>query len=339
MKWKLAGVLAVLAFETNVPPADACGIKLVIKTSTPHKAVARSSNPSHLLLLGTPPHRLERELSAAGHDVEVEPNAAAAKRTSYAVVIVDEKQADETRAKFTGAVVIVRSGDVTADIASIEGQVARKPVRTDESRPLVAARADRKPVAAGPAVPSHPIVAAKPPEVTAPSPVPTPAPAATPTPAPTPAPTPPRTPAVVATVQPPPVEHPAPVPPREPVVKQPKTVAVVAVAPKPAGAFHDELYFGVGSATIGRKVALDRAARWLTDSASIQVVIEGYADPTGTHEANQALGQSRAESVRDYLVAAGIDATRLEVISYGDTRLKYSHNDSRNRRVAIVPKP
>src|SRR5882757_9143059 len=100
MKWKLAGVLAVLAFEANVPPADACGIKLVIKTATPHKAIARSSNPSHLLLLGTPPHRLERELSAAGHDVEVAPNVSGAKRTSYAVVVVDPKEADESRAKF-----------------------------------------------------------------------------------------------------------------------------------------------------------------------------------------------------------------------------------------------
>ncbi|MBC7975954.1 MAG: hypothetical protein H7138_13365, partial [Myxococcales bacterium] len=132
-----------------MPPADACGIKLVIKTSTPRKSVARSSNPSHLLLLGTPPHRLERELSAAGHDVEVAPNLGAAKRSSYAVVVADPKEADESRSKFPGAVVLVRSGDVGADIVAVEGQVARKPVRTDESRQVVAARSGRRPVAAG----------------------------------------------------------------------------------------------------------------------------------------------------------------------------------------------
>jgi hypothetical protein len=98
MKWYFAGVLAVFLVDVHAVPADACGIKLVIKTQTPRKAVARSSNPSHLLLLGTPPHRLERELSAAGHDVEVEPTVAAAKLSSYAVVVVDAKQVDDARA-------------------------------------------------------------------------------------------------------------------------------------------------------------------------------------------------------------------------------------------------
>jgi peptidoglycan-associated lipoprotein len=87
-----------------------------------------------------------------------------------------------------------------------------------------------------------------------------------------------------------------------------------------------------------RHAALDRAVRWLTEHGDVQVVLEGHADPTGTHEGNLALGQSRAESVRDYLAAAGIDQARMEVISYGDTRLKYGQTDPRNRRVAIVPK-
>ena len=50
------------------------------------------------------------------------------------------------------------------------------------------------------------------------------------------------------------------------------------------------------------------------------------------------LGQKRAEAVRDYLAAAGIDQSRMEVVSYGDTRLKYGRTDPRNRRVAIVKK-
>ncbi len=310
MKWTLAGILAALVVEMHVPPADACGIKLVIKTSTPRKSVARSSNPSHLLLLGTPPHRLERELSAAGHDVEVAPNLAAAKRSSYAVVVADPKEADESRAKFPGAVVLVRSGDVAADIVAVEGQVARKPVRTDESRQVVAARSGRRPVAAGPSE-APAIVAAKEP---GPSPAP---PVEDRVPAP----------AVAATVQPPPVERAAPVKPAKP-----------APVARPVAVAREEVYFGRGSAAIGRKVALDRAARWLTSSADLHVVIEGHADPTGTPEGNLRLSQVRAESVRDYLVSAGIDASRLEVIPYGDTRLKYGRADARNRRVAIEPK-
>jgi OmpA-OmpF porin, OOP family len=68
------------------------------------------------------------------------------------------------------------------------------------------------------------------------------------------------------------------------------------------------------------------------------VVIEGHADPAGTPQDNMALAQMRAESVRDYLVSAGVDQSRLEVVSYGDTRLKYGRTDGRNRRVSIVTK-
>jgi peptidoglycan-associated lipoprotein len=313
MKRNLAGVLAALiAAQIHAAPAVACGIKLVVKTSTPHKSVARSSNPSRLLLLGTPPHRLERELTAAGHDVEVAPNVAAAKSSSYAIVVTDAKEADESRAKFTGAVVIVRSGDITADLASVETQVARKPSRTQESRPVVAARAGRTPIAAGPPVPSHPIIAAKPPTPEAATPEPTPAPS------------------VAASVTAPPADRATPAK----VATPPQKPAVVAAV---SGA-HDELYFALGSATVRRREVLDRAVRWLTTSTDVHVIIEGYADPTGTHEGNLALGQRRAESVRDYLAGAGIEESRMEVISYGDTRLKYGRTDARNRRVAIQPK-
>jgi peptidoglycan-associated lipoprotein len=321
MKWYFAGLLAAFIVDMHAAPADACGIKLVIKTQTPRKAVARSSNPSHLLLLGTPPHRLERELSAAGHDVEVAPTIAAAKQSSYTVVIVDAKQADEAREKWPGAIVIVRSGDVIADIGSVENQVARRPVRTGESRPVVAARAARTPVATGPTPQPRPL-AAKEPGETAPvakEPSNPPAPS-------TPS-NPPNPPRVTTTPQPP-VET-APV--REPPALRPAPAPTVEKGLR-------EVYFRVGSANLGNKTALlDRAARWLKDS-DVQVVIEGYADPTGSHEGNLALGEKRAESVRDYLVSVGIDQSRMEVISYGDTRLKYGRTDGRNRRVAIEPK-
>lgn len=320
MKWKFAGLLAVLLVDIHAPPADACGIKLVIKTQTPRKAVARSSNPSHLLLLGTPPHRLERELTAAGHDVEVAPTVAAARQTSYAVVVVDSRQADEARAKFPGAIIVVRSGDVSNDISSIEDRVARKPVRANESLPVVAAREARRPIAAGPTASSHPVVAAKSPEPAEPvtSSAPPPAPVKEP----------PQN-VAVAPKQPPVEQRPAREPPAAPLPR----------APRESAAFHGEVYFGLNSANLGdRAAALDRAARWLTESPDVHVFIEGYADPTGSHEGNMILGQSRAESVRDYLAGKGIDQARMEVVSYGDTRLKYGRTDPRNRRVAIVKK-
>ncbi len=314
-----AGLFAILVMDMHAPPpADACGVKLTIKSQTPRKAVARTSNPSDVLLLGTPPRRLERDLSAAGHRVEVAPTPAAAKKKRYAVVVTDSRQQEEARSSFSGAVVVVRSGDVIADMRSVEKQVARKPLRADEGRTVVAARPARRPIAAGPAQdPNRRVVAAKEPTETAIVPTP-PAP-------PTPAPQPER---VTTTTRPAAEVTPAPDP--EP---RPKKVAV-----KPA---QGEVYFGYNSFRLGgaATASLARTVRWLTDSPDVNVIVEGHADPTGNPDDNLALAQRRAELVRDHLVAAGIDASRIEVISYGDTRLKYGRNDGRNRRAAVVAKP
>ena len=335
MKWVLAGFLATSLFAIRPAPADACGIKLVIKTSTPRKAVARSSNPSHLLLLGTPPHRLERELAQAGHDVEVEATPADAKRSSYQVVVVDSRQADEARAKFPSAVVIVRSGDVSSDIASVETQVSRRPVAVAEARTVVRATEARRPVAAGP-TPTANRIGAKSPgdtgtEVAAKEPTP---------PKETPAPPPPKEPVKEAVKETPPPKEPVKEtpPPKEPAITETHTTPTeTKPASKPA-TMHDEVYFSYASAKLGGTRSLDRDVKWLTSHSDVNIVVEGYADPTGSHEANMALGQSRAESVRDYLVSKGIDNGRIEVVSYGDTRLKYGKTDGRNRRAYIQPK-
>src|SRR5512140_2213013 len=209
MKWNLvASFLTVALLETHAaPPADACGVKLTVKSSAPRKAIARTSNPSDVLLLGNPPRRLELDLSAAGHRVEIAPSASAAKRKSYAVVVADSSLANDARSNFSGATVIVRSGDVTADAHAVEQQVGRKPVRTEEARPVVAAREARTPIAAGPAQPDRKIVAASEPKDIQPVATPVVAPAPTPQPDKTAAPAP--KPAVAAVV-------PKPAEPKEP---------------------------------------------------------------------------------------------------------------------------
>ena len=65
---------------------------------------------------------------------------------------------------------------------------------------------------------------------------------------------------------------------------------------------------------------LDRQAAWLKQYPNVTVRIEGHCDERGTREYNLALGQRRAAAVRDYLVALGISASRIEVISYGKER-------------------
>jgi peptidoglycan-associated lipoprotein len=314
MKWNLAaGLVTVLVVELHAaPPADACGVKLTVKSSAPRKAVARTSNPSDVLLLGNPPRRLELDLTASGHRVEVAPTASAAKRKSYAVVITDASLQDEARSNFAGAIVIVRSGDVVADMRSVEQQVARRPVRTVEARTPVATGPSRTPIAAGPPQPEpRVIVAASPPREAQPEPAPAPPPE--------------RVATTVPKATAPKVTEVTPTPPTKPIVAKANTV-------------HDEVYFTLGSSKLDNQVALNKAVRWLTDASDVHVVIEGHADPTGTHEGNMVLSQKRAESVRDFLVSGGIDQSRLDVMAYGDTRLRYGRADRRNRRAAIVVK-
>ncbi len=62
---------------------------------------------------------------------------------------------------------------------------------------------------------------------------------------------------------------------------------------------------------------LDAQAQWLNSYPSLNVTIEGHADERGTREYNLALGERRAVSVKNYLIANGVDPRRIDTISYG----------------------
>ena len=65
---------------------------------------------------------------------------------------------------------------------------------------------------------------------------------------------------------------------------------------------------------------LDRQAGWLQQYPQVNVWVAGNCDERGTEEYNLALGQRRANSDRDYLVAHGVQRARVETISYGKSR-------------------
>lgn len=67
----------------------------------------------------------------------------------------------------------------------------------------------------------------------------------------------------------------------------------------------------------GRK-ALDAAAAWLKAHQEQLVILEGYTDAAGPRLANLALAQRRAKWVMDYLVARGVAASRITVVSRGE---------------------
>jgi len=329
---KLTAVSALLAAfvldATAPPPADACGVKLAVKYSRPRKVATRSNAPSKVLLVGAPPKRLEHDLATAGHDVEVEPNPGSAKRPTYDVVLVaSNDQASEARSKWPDATVVVRSGDVTADVRSVESQVGRRPIHAEEARTVIAAGPTKEPIGAKPTATddtSHKVVDAKPVSDTRTvvatkdtAPVETKVTPPTPTP---PAPTPPA---------------PTPVNVTTTTTKPDPEIKATPAAAQTANALHGEVFFSLGSAALGNKATLDKAVKWLNANSGVNAEIEGHADPSGTPEGNMTLSQSRADNVRDYLVSAGVDSSRLHVTAFGDTKLKYGRKDGRNRRVAI----
>lgn len=69
--------------------------------------------------------------------------------------------------------------------------------------------------------------------------------------------------------------------------------------------------------TTQARTIVEGQARWLTNYPNLNVTIEGHADERGTREYNLALGDRRASSVKNYLIAMGIDPNRVNTISYG----------------------
>ena len=86
--------------------------------------------------------------------------------------------------------------------------------------------------------------------------------------------------------------------------------------------------------------ALKGVSELMKRNTKITISIEGHADERGTREYNLALGQRRAESVSNYLIANGIKRNRLVTKSYGEERPQQSGQGeqaySRNRRVEVV---
>ena len=77
----------------------------------------------------------------------------------------------------------------------------------------------------------------------------------------------------------------------------------------------------------------------MKDNESIKITIAGHTDERGTREYNLALGQRRAEAVKDYFLLNGISSSRVSVKSYGEEQpVAYGSNEesyAKNRRAEI----
>ncbi|TMJ25764.1 MAG: peptidoglycan-associated lipoprotein Pal [Alphaproteobacteria bacterium] len=99
----------------------------------------------------------------------------------------------------------------------------------------------------------------------------------------------------------------------------------------------DRVFFDTDMSNIredGRQT-LTRQAEWLKKYTNYQITIAGHCDERGTREYNLALGERRANAVRQYLVAQGVPADRVKTISYGKERPEVVGSDegawARNR--------
>lgn len=85
---------------------------------------------------------------------------------------------------------------------------------------------------------------------------------------------------------------------------------------------------------------LKQNAEVLKRFPTVKIQIEGHCDERGTEEYNLALGERRANSVRNYLISLGIVADRITTISYGEERpLDPAQNEeawAKNRRAEFV---
>jgi len=87
------------------------------------------------------------------------------------------------------------------------------------------------------------------------------------------------------------------------------------------------------------RAALTVYARVLQESPK-PIRLEGHADERGSREYNMALGERRANAVRDFLVLQGVDGSLIETVSYGEERPaevgSYESAWSKNRRVELT---
>ena len=84
----------------------------------------------------------------------------------------------------------------------------------------------------------------------------------------------------------------------------------------------DRVFFNYDSSeldTDAQELLQDQVA-WLKQYSDVSVIIEGHCDERGTREYNLALGEKRAQSVKNYLINLGISADRVSTISYGKER-------------------
>ncbi|MDZ5761623.1 peptidoglycan-associated lipoprotein Pal [Lyticum sinuosum] len=104
----------------------------------------------------------------------------------------------------------------------------------------------------------------------------------------------------------------------------------------------DRIFFKLNKSNITAEAqsVLNKQVEFIKQNQNLQFVIEGHCDERGTREYNMALGERRANAVKNYLISKGIDSSRLSVVSFGKEKpADEGHNEEaweHNRRSVTI---
>ncbi|RJP21596.1 MAG: peptidoglycan-associated lipoprotein Pal [Candidatus Omnitrophota bacterium] len=136
-------------------------------------------------------------------------------------------------------------------------------------------------------------------------------------------------------VEPEPVVTPPPTPPpTEPQVREPEPLKWEPMPEK-------LVYFDYDKSMLRpeAKAAIQKNVQFLKENPNTRILIEGHCDERGTNEYNLALGERRAESVKNYMIELGIDSSRISTKSWGEEKpVAQGHNEAawkQNRRAEM----
>src|SRR5688572_30740163 len=117
---------------------------------------------------------------------------------------------------------------------------------------------------------------------------------------------------------PPPPPEPAPTPPREPTEEE--RFARMTLDELNQSRPLDDVFFEYDQSDLTERAraSLQKNGEWLKRWSSTRITIEGHADSRGTNEYNLALGERRANAVREYLMTLGVAAARIATVSKGE---------------------
>lgn len=108
----------------------------------------------------------------------------------------------------------------------------------------------------------------------------------------------------------------------KPMAEQQQVVEPVRGAEEASKPSANSVYFAFDKSDLDAAsvAVLEAHAAWLNANASANITIEGNCDERGSREYNLALGQRRADSVREFLVERGVSSNRIDTVSFGEER-------------------